>query len=427
MYKTGDWGRFGKDGAIEYRGRIDSQIQLRGFRIELGEIEKVLLTMPQIEEIVVDVFQPETDESKLAAYIVQANDGDLTINEIRNFASERLPNYMIPSYFVMLENLPLSSAGKIDRLSLPRPDQNKTELGNDYASPTNETEEALCRVWADVLKIEKIGITDNFFALGGDSILSIQIVVKAREYGLSFNPRQIFKYQTIAELAPFTDFEPQIEAEQGMLEGEIPLSPIQIDFFERNLANPNHYNQSILLDVGKEIKIPNLKESLEFLLGHHDALRIGFSKSGDVWKQFYAPEINMQIFEYSDISGLEKMEIDRKLEKIINETQENLVLENSNLFKAHLINLGENQGYRLLLVAHHLIIDGVSWRILAEHLSRLYKLSLANKPLNLDKKSGSYRQWSELFIESFDNAEAQEKAGMLAKPKRNQRSVLESR
>ena len=227
IYKTGDLARWLPDGNLEYLGRIDHQIKLRGFRIELGEIEAVLSQQDTISEAVVVVYERDTNQS-LAAYVTPAGEAP-DISGLREVLKARLPDYMVPNSITLLDALPLTPNGKIDRKALPEPKLAST----DWQLPRNATEQQLVTVWSQILKRPDISIHDNFFDLGGDSILSIQIVARARQAGLGLAPRDVFQHQTIADLALVVQPVSQILAEQGLVQGAVPLTPIQADFLAR--------------------------------------------------------------------------------------------------------------------------------------------------------------------------------------------------
>jgi amino acid adenylation domain-containing protein len=216
LYKTGDLARYRADGTIEYIGRLDHQVKLRGFRIELGEIEAMLSQHPQVRETVVIVTEDEPGNKRLVAYIVgETSSADIT-DKLRSFLEEKLPNYMVPSVFVMLEALPLTPNGKIDRRTLPAPDRTKLEREDTFVSPMTKAEKILAEIWTRVLGVENIGIHDNFFELGGDSLISIQIIYQANQAGLQLTPKQLFDNQTIAKLAALADPVQTIETEQEL-------------------------------------------------------------------------------------------------------------------------------------------------------------------------------------------------------------------
>ena len=216
LYKTGDLARYLPDGTIEYIERIDHQVKLRGFRIELGEIEAVLRQHPTVEQAVVIAREDEPGNKRLVAYIVgQTSSEDIT-HELRSFLEKKLPSYMVPSAFVMLEALPLTPNGKVDRRALPAPDGVKLKSEGTFVSPSTPVEKVLAEIWTQVLGVENVGIDDNFFELGGDSFLSIQIIYKANQAGLQLTPKQLFDNQTIAKLAAVAGTLQTIQAEQEL-------------------------------------------------------------------------------------------------------------------------------------------------------------------------------------------------------------------
>jgi len=196
-----------------------------------------------------DPSTPIRTGKHLLAYIVTKEGQESIVSELRSFLKERLPEYMIPSVFVKMEELPLTPSGKVDRKALPRPEGTRPELEKDYVAPSTPTEEKLAEIWAQVLGIEKPGVYDNFFELGGESIIAIQIISKANQAGIRLTPKHLFLHQTIAELSTVANTSPAVKAEQGLVTGKVPLSPIQHWFFEQNLTEPNHFNQSIFLEV----------------------------------------------------------------------------------------------------------------------------------------------------------------------------------
>ena len=201
LYRTGDQVRWLADGTLEFLGRIDQQVKLRGFRVELGEIESVLNDHEAVRESSVLARTDQPGERRLVAYVVTRNAGQTIGNaELRSYLRGRLPEYMVPSVYVQLESLPLTANGKVDRRALPAPDHDG-QIRAQYVAPSTHAEEILCVIWADVLKVKRVGVGDNFFELGGDSIHSVRVVALARQQGLQFSLQQLFQYQTIAELA----------------------------------------------------------------------------------------------------------------------------------------------------------------------------------------------------------------------------------
>ena len=200
LYKAGDLARRLPDGTLEYLGRIDHQVKIRGFRIELGEIEAALGRHPEVREVVVLAREDVPGDKRLVAYLVARDKLSPSIAELRGFLQQSLPDYMIPAAFVPVEAMPLTSNGKLDRRALPAPGGARPELGTGYVAPRTPVEEVLSGIWAKVLGLEQVGIFDNFFTLGGDSILAIQVTSKAQQAGFGLSVRQIFQHQTIATL-----------------------------------------------------------------------------------------------------------------------------------------------------------------------------------------------------------------------------------
>nr|MBA2472791.1 amino acid adenylation domain-containing protein [Pseudonocardiales bacterium] len=252
MYRTGDVVRWMADGLIHYLGRTDAQVKVRGFRIELGEVEAALLGHGEVAEAVV-VVREDSGHKRLVAYVVpaagaSAADGAVDATGLRDSLRRVLPEYMVPSAFVMLDELPLTPNGKLDRRALPAPDFNAVGAAG-YVEPRTDAERALAEIWAEVLRVEQVGIEDNFFELGGDSILSIQVVSRARRAGLTLTPRDVFRHQTVASLVPNVVEATAEPIEQGPVAGVVALTPIQCWFFATSSVCPQHFNQSVTVEL----------------------------------------------------------------------------------------------------------------------------------------------------------------------------------
>ncbi len=403
LYKTGDLARYLSDGNIEFLGRIDNQVKIRGFRIELGEIESVLNTHPKIRQTVVIATEYVPGNKSLVAYVV-TEDESLTTNQIREFLKQKLPEYMLPRAFVTLDTLPLTANGKLDRLALPAPDLHR-ELTASFVAPRNATEQTLALIWAEVLRLESVGIEDNFFELGGDSILGLQTIARANQSGIRLTPKQLFEHQTIAELAAVTGTTQTISAEQGLVTGSLPLTPIQHWFFEQNLPNPSHFNQSVLLEVPTDLKPELLLAVIQELLEHHDALRLRFIQQSQQWLQSHANRgetVPLQVVNLSEILAEQQS---AAIEATGNELQASLNLSTGQLIQAALFYLGADQPSRLLLIIHHLAVDGVSWRILLTDLFNAYQQINSGEAIQLPPKTSSFRDWSHRLTEYGQSAE----------------------
>ncbi|MBD2518350.1 amino acid adenylation domain-containing protein, partial [Nostoc sp. FACHB-973] len=389
LYKTGDLARYLPDGNIEYLGRIDNQVKIRGFRIELGEIEAALSQHPDVQASCVIARVDIPGNKRLVGYIVPNAQITPKVSELRSFLKEKLPDYMVPSFIVILESLPLTPNGKIDRRALPAPEL-RTVRETSYLAPRNPIEEKLVEIWAQVLRVESIGIHDNFFELGGDSILSIQIITRAKLAGIELTVKQLFANQTIAQLATVAGTTKALFIEQGLVSGTLPLTPIQHWFFEQNLPQKHHFNQSFLLTVPSTLKVEILEQVWQELLKHHDALRLRFSQTDSIWQQIHAAPTDSNIISRFDLSTIPENQLETVIESTANELQASLNLS-ENLVQVALFWLGINKRARLLIVIHHLVVDGVSWRILLEDLQTAYEQLSLGQAIQLPAKTTSFK------------------------------------
>ncbi len=393
LYQTGDLARYLSDGKIEYLGRIDHQVKIRGFRIELGEIEAVLNSHAQIQQALVMLREDVPGHRRLVAYIV-TSDQLLTSHQLRELLKQKLPEYMIPVAFVMLDKFPLTPNGKIDRQSLPVPDR-KITRADDYVAPSTAIEEILTNIWQELLFKEKVSIHDNFFEIGGDSILSIQVVARAKNSGVEITPKQIFQNQTIAELARVANTTVRVIAQQGIVTGVAHLTPIQHWFFAQNRQEPQHYNQSVLLQIPPHLQSELIEIAWKKLIEHHDALRLRFTSAASESKQINQDQDNHVSFSVVDLSSTPKLLQAQTLEKIATEYQASLNLSTGPIVQMVMFNLGSDCDARLLIIIHHLAVDGVSWRILLSDLAMIYQQLSAQKPIQLSAKTTAFIDWAE--------------------------------
>ncbi|MCK5573218.1 MAG: amino acid adenylation domain-containing protein, partial [Bacteroidetes bacterium] len=332
LYKTGDLCRYLADGNIEFIGRRDEQVKIRGFRVELGEIESVLSNHASVEESVVVVREDESGNKRLAAYLV-SNQEDLSIPAIRSYLQERLPEYMVPALFMQLEILPLTPNGKVDRRALPDPSQTRESLETEYVAPDTAAETTLAEIWKQVLGVTSVGIDDSFFELGGDSILTIQVIARANQAGLRLTPKLMFQHPTIRRLSSVAEEGKQIVAEQGLVTGLVPLTPIQHWFFEQNLPNPHHWNQSLLLEVTERLDPSILTQVVAQLLQHHDTLRLTFQESPAGWQQAIADPGDDIPFSWQDLSETHPGGEGEAIEKAASDIQASLDITHGPLFR----------------------------------------------------------------------------------------------
>ena len=377
MYRTGDLVRYLQDGNLEFLGRVDQQVKVNGYRIEPGEIEAALRQHPDVHEAAVVAQADALGENRLTAYVACNARAAPSEAALRLFLSERLPRHMLPTAITVLERLPRLPNEKIDLQSLPSPCWTRALPGLDYIAPRNEVEAKLAAIWAGVLGADRVGVCDNFFELGGDSIRGIQIIARAGAAGLWFTPKQLFQNQTIAELALFVDTADCTRAEQGPVTGPAPLSPIQCEFFALDLADPQHFNQSILLTVQPGVTPQIVDAAARRLLDHHDALRMHYTRGPDgAWQQVSMPANDDSVVERVDLSILSDTAVPvssrqaAAMEEAAANAQAALRLESGPLVRMIYFDLGPGSPARLLIVIHHLVVDAVSWRILLEDLER---------------------------------------------------------
>ncbi|HET8888390.1 MAG TPA: condensation domain-containing protein [Candidatus Angelobacter sp.] len=390
MYRTGDVARRSAEGWLEFGPRTDGRLTISGQRVETKEVEVILGQHEGIREAAVMAQETSEGTIALSAVLVTASDYAIDSEELRTFAAERLPEWMVPVNFATVDAIPRTARGEVDTQALAARLRHKKDEG-----PRNQVEETLAAIWARLLKREQVGIHDNFFELGGDSILSIQVVTQAQDAGVHITPRQLFERPTIAELAEVAGTRSaETEADQGAITGPVPLTPIQAAFFEWNLAKPEHFNQAVLLDLTPGADSRHLENAVLALLQQHDVLRMRFTRGDQGWEQAVELESPREIYQRRDLSNLQEREQKAALESDANVVHASLDLQGGLLIKAVEYDLG-GAGRRLLLVIHHLVVDGVSWRTLLTDLERAYEQLAQGQPVNLGFKTTSYKRWSE--------------------------------
>ncbi|MFB1482715.1 non-ribosomal peptide synthase/polyketide synthase [Corallococcus sp. RDP092CA] len=393
LYRTGDLARWHTDGTLEYLGRADFQVKLRGFRIELGEVEATLLSHPDVRDAVAVVREDAPGARRLVAYVVSG--AELDPAALRAHLLRRLPEYMVPSAFIPLPALPLTSSGKVDRKALPALDGPRASK-REYVAPRTELERTLAAVLAQVLRVERVGLDDNFFELGGDSIISLQAVARARQAGVTLSVRDLFQHPTLGALAAVARMSDTRAAEQGPVVGELPLTPIQRNLLERDPAHAHHFNQALLLQVRQPLMAAQVEQALQALVLHHDALRMRFVRddSGAWRQQDAAPEEAPVSLLQVDLSALPADVRAARLEEEAQRLQASFELARPPLLRAALFHFGAGQEQRLLLILHHLVVDAVSWRVLVEDLETTYLRLRAGQPPALPAKTTSFLDWA---------------------------------
>ncbi|WP_257450671.1 non-ribosomal peptide synthase/polyketide synthase, partial [Archangium lipolyticum] len=398
LYKTGDLARYLPDGSIEYQGRTDFQLKLRGFRIEPGEIEATLARHPSVSQVVVIAREDSPGNKRLVAYVVPTAGHTMDAEALRTVIKASLPEYMVPSAFVSLEAMPITTNGKLDRRALPVPDV--VQPLTEYVAPRTAVEQRLAGIWAQVLGLPRVSLHDDFFALGGDSILSLQIVARARQAGFHLTPKHLFERPTLAELASVISVGQGVQAEQGPVSGPVPLTPIQHWMTEMELPRPGHFNQAVLLQARETVEVSSLEKALQHVVEHHDALRMSLVRGeSGAWLQENLPLGPTASLVRVDLSATPDAELPAALEAEATSVQASLDLGRPPLLRASLFDLGAQRPARLMLVVHHLVVDGVSWRVLLEDLATAYAQLRRGQPVSLPSKSTSFKAWAERLVE----------------------------
>ena len=391
LYRTGDLARWMADGNIEYLGRIDEQVKIRGFRIELGEVEAVLQESGLVDQSIVVAKEDKTGNKRLIGYVVSP--GKFSRQDIVSYLKGKLPEYMVPSIWLELTSMPLTSSGKIDRRALPDPDVN--ELSDQtFEAPRNEIEQKLVAIWRELLGIDTVSIHDNFFELGGDSILTMQVAGQLKRSGFDIHPKDIFIYQTIAGLsnAIIKRTEGKVLNEQGLLTGKSGLLPIQQWYLEKQQPDIDHFNQSVMLGIDKSVTAGELAHVAENLLELHDALRFRYIQTETGWQQEYGSAKGVVVEE--DLRSCQSDSFNESLNNVADRYHRSLNITNGELTRIVLVQTPRSQTFnRLLIILHHLSTDGVSWRILLDDVELFLSELRQGKTEAATLKSTSYRQW----------------------------------
>lgn len=381
FYKTGDIVQWTEDGKIKFIGREDHQVKINGKRIEIEEISNVIRSREEIIDNVITVVN-----NKIVAYIVTK---DNNLDKLKDYLHEVLPQYMIPNSYIVLDKIPLTSIGKIDYRALPKP---KLEREEKFKVPTNEVEELIRTVWADVFKLDKnkISITDNFFELGGDSIISIQIIGRLTQKGIKVTVKDIFECENIERLSKKISLINKNKNNSGVkLTGEILLLPIQQWFFESNFDNYNYWNQSVLLECSEKIDMYILEEALKIIEDKFDIFKIKYTKKDNKWVQEYKENTNKIDLVVNDIKDFE---VD-KFKELVYEESNTLDITNGKIMKLVYFNNLD----KLFVCMHHLVVDGFSWRIILEEINKIYVGLKNNNYVDDNYKTASLKECSILL------------------------------
>ncbi|WP_407310824.1 amino acid adenylation domain-containing protein [Pseudomonas sp. nanlin1] len=383
LYRSGDRGRISQ-GQVEFIGRADDQVKIRGYRVEPAEVSQALGALDGVREAVVLAVPLDSDPQRLQllGYCVAAP--GISAQALLEALARRLPEHALPAHLLLLERLPLTANGKLDRRALPLPGA----VAAGYEAPQGEIESQLAAIWADVLKVERVGRSDNFFELGGDSILSLQIIARAKRQGLKLSPKQLFEKQSIEQLAAVVQViqakAPAAPADAASV--RVPLLPIQARFFELDIPQRNHWNQAVLLTPRQPLSEAYLTTALAAVIEQHSALRLRFQPSSP-WHAECVAAASLPLWRRA-LASLDE------LPELALAAQRSLDLEQGPLLRAVWVDLADGQ-HRLLLVIHHLVVDGVSWRVLLEDLQLACQQAMAGQAVQLPGQTTPVHTWAE--------------------------------
>ncbi|MBD1812959.1 non-ribosomal peptide synthetase [Microcoleus vaginatus DQ-U2] len=406
IYKTGDLARYLPDGNIEFMGRSDHQVKIRGFRIELGEIEAAIGQHPALRETVVLLREDNPGDKRLVAYIVsnstlKTQDSEL-INDLRCYLKQKLPQYMMPSAFVLLESLPLTTNGKIDQRSLPAPDINRAEFESNFTEPRTPDEQLIAEIWAEVLGLERVGIYDNFFELGGHSLLATQAISRLREaFQVEVPLRSLFESPTVATV---TESLLQYRAEQKLKappikrasrQEELPLSFAQQRLWFLDQLQPGNpaYNIPAAVRLKGAINVAVLEQTFQEIIKRHEALRTTFNSVEGRPAQVIISSFN---FTLPIVNLRELSQAEREAEAMrlaAEEARQPFDLTKWPLLRVTLLHLDETE-YLLLLTVHHIVADGWSMGVLVREVAALYEAFCSGKPSPLPELSVQYADYA---------------------------------
>ncbi|SUA79352.1 Linear gramicidin synthase subunit B [Nocardia otitidiscaviarum] len=406
LYRTGDLVRWVGSAAaprLEYLGRTDFQVKVRGQRIELGEIDTVLGRATDVEFAVTLGVPGPGGATALAAYLLPTPGADLDVAALRAHAADALPGYMVPSAFVLLDHVPLTAVGKLDRKALPPP---VFEAETEYRAPGTPTEAALAGIMAELLGRERVGVHDSFFALGGDSILAIQLVSRARLHGLELTPLQVFEHRTVAalaEIADATDTAVVLAELPGGGVGDMPLTPIVRWMTERG-GSFHRFAQTAVLELPVGITRTQLVATVSAAVDRHDMLRARLERDGDDWRlSTRAPgavDVDALVHRIEFGAAADSVEL---REYAVTEVE--AALDRLDPAAGRVLQLvwldpdAPERAGRLIVVAHHLVIDGVSWRILVPDLMAAWAQISGGATPVLAEPGTSMRRWAHALAE----------------------------
>lgn len=395
IYRTGDIARWLPDGNIEFLGRVDNQVKIRGYRVELEEVERQMLLNKNVKEAVALAKKDSNDQYFISCYYVA--DKEIAPSELRMFLLKELPEYMVPSRYMQLKSIPKNQSGKPDKRPLMQL-SGEPVSEEKYEGSTNEYEELLIGIWHEIFERDGIGINDDFFSLGGDSIKAIKALYLLNDKNMTLKMGDIFKYRTIKKLAeimaPMGN-----KPVQGDTFGKFKITPIQQWFFDSHKIHPEHFHQAILLKSNESLNVEALRDILTEIQKYHDALRVRYTLDGD---EMVGEVLDSNYPLNYQVICIEDMVKDKEtVNKKIIELQESVNFKTGPLMNT-LVFKTKERDYVYILI-HHLAVDTVSWGILINDIQNLYRQFLNKQPYKFARKTTSIKEWSER-IHQYSNS-----------------------
>ncbi|MDK2594355.1 non-ribosomal peptide synthetase [Pseudoalteromonas obscura] len=401
LYRTGDLVRYLSDGKLEYIGRRKAQIKIRGYRIDLDEIKHHILAVKGVKAAFVAKSQGAAGQAVLVAYYT-AQDGASLDTQILQNLTKHLPEYMVPKFVVAVDEFKLTLNGKVDSKALP--DVSTLQGSSKVTEPESSLEVTLRNVWASVLRVapDTLDVMADFFELGGDSILAIQIVAKARHQGVFFSLADLFKFSTIRSLSGVATTDKELDISQEAVTGEMPLLPVQQAFLQKGVEL-DYYNQAVMLNTPPEFNAEALQTIVAELVNRHDALRLSFKHEANNWQASHQ-DITTQSLNH--FFAVEKCSLSDKeqVAEIVNRYHQSFELAGPLARFVYVEDEHNAQDGRLFIVLHHLVVDGVSWRILLSDIEAAFSQLHAFGRVQLAPKSSSYKAWGE-FLQEYASDE----------------------
>ena len=393
VYHTGDLARWNEQGELEFLGRIDNQVKLRGFRIELGEIENQASLIEGIKAVAAEVREANGSKHLVLYFTAEQT---MDVDAIRERLSESLTEYMVPDTYMQLDEMPMTPNGKVNRRALPQP---VIRSAAEYVEPQTEAERIVAQAMQEVLGLKQnVGALDSFFAWGGDSIKSIRLVSRLRAEGITLQVADIMKLKTVREIAAVSS-QGMVEVNQEAWSGEVPQTAITSFFFDLGLPKPQHFNQTMFIKATQRVQAEALQKTVEALVEHHDMLR-AIVRNGQLYVR-NTDEPNLYGWEQLDYT--QDTDYVKNIERVCRNRQASISLSSGPLFKVVLFNTPDYDA--ILMVCHHLVVDGVSWRVLLEDLNTAYAQASAGAAIVLSAKTHSFREYAETVHAYADSHE----------------------